>query len=526
MKNLIFLLIAGMFAMISCERNDIELEQHDLNAVAKKPSKIQATVVGTNDPLIDPVAVQEAVDNYDVVNLSGVFNFGFNETTGGVDITRPNIILKGPATIRNGGKPYFIPGIGTPPYPLSIRASGVEVHDLTFIDNVVGIVVDVEDDGKSIIVTQNTIESVVINVAVLDTECGIKVLDNDMQALFGYYGRETMGYTAIFDNNITAYLDGVNLINFDHRVDILNNTMNSIGYTGVWIGAWLVTKETGPDWGDNPPVRIIGNSIDAFGQFAAGIGIGTSAHGINNVMVKDNTITGELGFSGLLKEPFGRNNTFMKNDLSGLTTDSPQIWVMGGHHNHYKNNKLGAVKPFLNDENSIGYVMKNAATLVCTVNWHDEDVWLNLDTPDPLNYANHFSNNDYRQTGVLGWTDDPESFGAILLLDFLQRSDGDYPGNFETEPFVMENYVAEHKFPAGTDVCTQVLDLSNLHGDDMISGNNHIAGWMACETQVSKSISKSMSKRYEKLGQAMSNRYLQRMKARENILKDKILSKY
>ncbi len=80
--------------------------------------------------------------------------------------------------------------------------------------------------------------------------------------------------------------------------------------------------------------------------------------------------------------------------------------------------------------------------------------------------------------------------------------------------------MAENKFPTGTDVCTQVLDLSNLQGDDMVPGNNHIAGWMACESQASKFTRKSVNKRFENFGQTMKKRHLNRMKAREKILKN------
>lgn len=502
MKYFIYLLILLTFAFSSCEKYDIEEEHLELSKADKTSTlKGAITVVGQNDPLIDPAAVQLAVDSHDRVILSGIFDFGFDETNGGVDITRSDVILQGPATILNGAKFANITNIGGVLYPLSIRAPGVEVRELDFNSDNNGIIVYVQENGKPVIVKDNSIETFMAAITVSSTSCGIKVVNNDLEALFGYYGTWTLGNTEIANNNITAWIDGVNLFNFDHKLDIINNTMESIGWDGIFIGAWQVTEETGPEWGDNPPVKIIGNSIDLDGMDAGGILIGGSNYGINNVMVKENTLTGKAGFVGLMKEPYGHNNSFISNDLTGLTTYyAPQIWTFGGHHNQYKNNRLGTV---------IG----NTGTLVWTANWHYQDNWLN--TPDPVNYANHYSQNDYSQTGVPGWSDDPESVGAVLLSDILMR----FSINWEQteEPFAMENYVNERKFPDGTNLCTQILDLSNLKGDDLVKGTNQIAGWIACEAQAAKATYKMVSNRNKKFGKILKIKHMKKRKAREKI---------
>jgi len=511
MKKFVYLLFLLPFAFISCDDKGIG-EDLELS-IAEKASNMKGaiTVVGQNNPLIDPAAVQEAVDNYDKVILSGVFDFGFDETEGGVDITRPDVNLQGPATILNGAKLKFFTGLGTLNYPLSIQAPGVQVRELkiTSVNN--GIIVHVEQNGKPVVVESNNIKANGDAISISSTSCGISVLDNNLEAMFGYYGYKTLGKANINDNFISGYIDGIRIFDFDHMVNIINNSFTASTWDAIWLGAWTVTEESGPEWGDNGPVKIIGNSIDLNDSFAAGIMIGASNRGINNVLVKNNTLTGMAGYGGLMKQPYGHNNSFINNDLTGLTTYSPQIWVTGGHDNHYNNNKLGPVEPFWASD--WGSAIRDAATLISTINWHYKDNWAN--TPDPVNYANHFSQNDYSQTGVPGWSDDPESVGAVLLIDFLQR----YDANFEPSdvPYDMENFVNEKIFPVGTDLCTQVLDLSNLEGDDLVKGTNQIAGWMTCEVQASKTTYKMVGKRYEHFGMSLKDKHMKRMEKRRVI---------
>lgn len=500
MQKFIFYLMLLTFAITSCEQNDMELEQLELSK-NNSTLKGEITVIGQNDPLIDPVAVQNAVDNYNIVILTGIFDFGYDPTNGGVDITRPDMILQGPATIANGAKSKFFTGLGTLNYPLSIQSPGVEVRELDITSDNYGIIVHVEQQGKPVIVKNNKIKTSIDAISVSSTSCGIKVLDNDLEGAFGYYGYKTLGNVEIKNNHIMGWDDGIYILDFDHKLDIINNTIDSFVWEAMYIGAWRVTEGSGPDWGDNAPVKIIGNSIEISGIYAGGILVGTSHYGLNNTMVTENIITGEANFGGLVKEPYGHNNSFINNDLTGLNTNYyPQIWTMGGHHNQYINNKLGTV---------IG----DAGTAIWTVNWHYQDDW--LFTPDPVNYANHYSQNDYSQTGLPGWSEDPETMGAVLLSDVLKRFTVDW---VETEePYTMKNYINEKKFPDGTDLCTQILDLSNLEGDDRVMGTNQIAGWNTCEVQAAKATYKKASKRYENFGQALKERNMKRKSMRKLI---------
>jgi hypothetical protein len=474
------------------------------------------TVVGQNDPAVDVTAVQNAVDNYDTVILSGEFDFGWDWRIGGIEITRPGVTLQGPAIIRGFGKYSEVPEL--PDYwflyLISVQAPGVGVHDLeltAYYDT--GILVYVLDDGDPVNIDGNNIYGDWASVFSAATKSPLKVTNNTLKA-YPYpipdwggsvcYGASlTEGATEISRNDMECW-SGVRIYPFNHTLDITNNTMGPMAGDGIFIGAWRVTVETGPEWGDNPPVRIVDNTLHLTTDYPAGIMIGTSAHGVSNAIVRGNKLTGEAGYGGLVKQPYGHNNTFIDNDLTGLTTYSPQIWVLGGRNNRFANNKLGSVEPF--SVGGWGPALRDAASLVSTINWHLNDTYFT--TPDPVNHGNHFSNNDYSLTGVPGWTVDPEeAFGAVLLLDFVQRFEVGYPspeGPYE-EPFDMEDYVAEQDFPAGTDVCTQVLDLSNLQGDDLVQGTNTVAGWTACEAHVRIDTYELIRDRYENFGRYLKN---------------------
>ncbi len=500
-----------LITFVSCQKDELDTtasepstELDGLTDLDLRSSKKFVTIVGQNDPDKDLPAVQNAVDTYDFIKLTGTFDFGMDEVAGAVDINRPNVFIKGPATIVNGAKLEDVPEIGFWKFPLSIRMPGVILSNIEFTGNHDGILVYAQDDGRPVILYKNNIAASGAAVGCTATPGGLKMYRNTMDAFFNYFAIASTGHTQIVKNNMTSGYDCVFMFGFDHKLDVLYNTMSSTGYEGMFIGSWRVSSATGPDWGDNPPVRIIGNDIDIEGMDAAGIIVGTSIHGLNNALVTGNKITGMAGFSGLLKEPYGRNNKIMYNDLSGLTTYGPQIWLMGSRDNLFKNNKLGTVVPIPGG----GFVpaFRTSTTLISTINWHQFD---GLDGPDPVNYGNRFVYNDYRNTGVPGWSDDPESYGAVILLDFIQQIDVE--GTPYEEPFVMKNYVAEKKFPTGTDVCTQVLDLN--------PGSNHIVGIDDCEEEDDKSSAKLSTKDYNALTKLAVEREKRRTAALRNARK-------
>ncbi len=510
MKRTTYMLVASLALMLtSCsdERSPVDPAEDAVRLAQSEGTSI--TVVGTGNPAVDVPAVQSAVDNYDTVILSGELDFGWDWTIGGIEITRPGVTLRGPAIIRGLGKYSEVPEL--PDYwflyLISVQAPGVAVRELelmAYYDT--GILVYVRDAGEPVSIDCNNIYGDWAAVFSAATKTPLKVTNNTLKAYpylhpdfggsFCYGAKRTEGATEISRNEMQCW-SGVQIYPFNHVLDITDNTID--GGDGIWIGAWEVTVETGPEWGDNPPVRIVDNSIHlsmnpAYPEYSAGIMIGTSAHGISSTIVRGNTLTGEASYGGLVKQPYGHNNTFVNNDLTGLTTYSPQIWLLGGRDNHFQQNALGRVAEFSVGE--WGPAFRDAATLVSTINWHRHD---GLNTPDPVNHANHFNSNDYSQTGVTGWTSD-ESVGAVLLLDFKQKffQPGWIP--YE-EPFDTENNVAEQDFPAGTDVCTQVLDLSNLQVDDLVRGTNTVAGWTACEAHARKDAYELVRERYRNFGQ-------------------------
>jgi hypothetical protein len=110
------------------------------SAVSYAQTTSEITVFGTNTYPNDVQAVQNAVDNYDVVTLVGTFNFGQGEypstPAGAVFMTHPNVTLEADevagATILGGGAPSDVSWI----WPvIDVRAPGITVRGLTMVDS-------------------------------------------------------------------------------------------------------------------------------------------------------------------------------------------------------------------------------------------------------------------------------------------------------------------------------------------------------------------------------------------------------
>ena len=448
------------------------------------------TVYGTSTYPFDMDAVQTALDDpsYDTVILSGTFDFG---PDGGVQITRPNVTLKGPATILGGGKQIEHPWIWWWWYAVEVGAVGISVEDLTFegaSDTAILVHLAGTGDGR-IDIGGNRVNGCWAGIAGVpeDTngEVSIDIQDNAISdCIFGIIGDGNLPFTYAMDirnNRIENILvDGIRMFTISAPVDIIDNQITNAGWDGIWLGSWFMGGETDPEFGDNPPVNIIGNTIE-LADYATGIMVGTSAHGINDVLVKNNVLKGIAGYGGLMKQPYGHNNRFIGNDLSEMTSYGPQILFVGGRDNLFFNNRLGPTMEWDIPWLSGGIVEETAAILSATANWHLED----LGTPDPVNHGNVFIANDFRATGLPGWDDAyPDNAGSVLLLNFIQK----YTFEWEPyeDPFTTENTVIElGKFPRidgeKTRVCTQVHDMSNLYPDDMVPGTNRVAGWRRCE---------------------------------------------
>lgn len=443
------------------------------------------TIYGTQHDADDVLAVQDALDNplYDTVILNGTFHFG----DGGVFIDRSNVTLKGPATIRGGST------------AVEVAALDTRVKNLTFdAPSFAAILVSVAKPGTGhVTIRGNSVSDCFAGIAVfpMTDTVGINVTLNIQKNTitdceYGFFADDFSPFTyatTIWKNRMENIgFDGVFVWTVDAPLDIIGNRFANVGFEAVWVGSWYVGDQEDPEFGDNPPVKIIRNTIDindepidgvVFGS--AGLMIGVSSYGINNVLVKNNTLRGVAGYGGLVKQPYGHNNRFIGNDLSGLKTYGPQIWLLGGRDNLFLNNVLGETDEWKLDPWFVSgkLVEVTAATLSSTVNWHTED----LNTPDPVNSGNVFIANDYRATGLAGWD---KSAGSVLLLDFVQKYDA-YWEPYD-EPVTTQNIVIElGQFPKvngeKTKVCTQVRDMSNLYPDDMVPGTNRVAGWRFCE---------------------------------------------
>lgn len=447
------------------------------------------TIDGTSAYPDDVEAVQAALDDpsFDTVILNGTFDFG----DGGVQITRPNVTLTGPATILGGGKQIEHPWIWWWWYAVEVAAVETTVENLTFVGcNDTGILVHLAGSADGHVdIAGNSFTWCPAPIAALPETTGgevsIGIHDNTISScLFGVIGESNVPLTYSMDirNNRfeDIWLDGVQVFSVSAPLEIIDNEF-AAGEAAVFVGSWWVGGEIDPEYGDNPPVNIIGNTIDII-DYGTGVIVGTSAHGINNVLVKDNVLTGEAGYGALMKQPYGSNNRFVGNDLSELTSYGPQLWLLGGRDNLFLDNKLGKTEDWGFDFLPGTVFERTAATLSSPINWHPE----NLGTPDPVNSGNVFIANDYRATGLPGWDDMyPEEAGSVLLLNFVTRYPADFSIAYEEE-VTTENVIVElGKFPTvegqKTDVCKQVLDMSNLYPDDQVPGTNDVAGWLRCE---------------------------------------------
>jgi len=406
-------------------------------------------------------AVQEALDTNTEVTLVGVFDFRGSSDTDFISITNPGTILRGPGTIISDVW-YGIAAI-------EVYVPGVKVLDLTVNSGWNGILVrKVVSGSETIELKGNTVSAYLYGILCSSwgVLCPLEIEGNSIS-----------GSTAILGHYLSD------------RVDIHNNEMSTLGDFGLWVSSWYTGGLTNPEGGENEPVHITGNTLHIDNISATAFFVGTSAHGINNCYVAGNTLTGS-SMVGIEKSAFGHDNIFRDNDLSGLTTHGPQIWLYGGGNNQFLNNRLGPVVP-----GEWGYGVleggmlfaKAPAILSTTIDWHSWE-W---DVPLPVNEGNVFAQNDLRLTGLPGWSD--EGTGCILLMDQLIHDSfvaGREPSEwlFWYELYATYNKVHQQgRYPKGTTMCDQVLDMSAFDADNKMTPiTNTIVGWKACEAHNKK----------------------------------------
>jgi hypothetical protein len=468
-------------------------------AIANAQTPTETTVYGTDKYPKDVHAVQRAVDKFDVVTLSGTFNFGYasypSTPAGTIFMTRPNAVLKGPATIIGGGSPsdpsYYWPVI-------DVTAPDVTVRDLKLVDSAdTGIYVHgwvgPSTTPTGVTIRGNTISAewggIFVEAYRLSGSDPIKILENNVSSRFFAVG---LNYTGglpieIRDNTLAGDLNAIrsrwNGHYFDWTdwqvfegmspLDIIDNDI-VIGGGEYWywlpdaimIYGWDVHPLNLPpdlpagtdpaEWGDNGPVTISGNLLTCLpalpGQFTSAIQIGRSASGLNHSLVSNNTIKGECHL-GITKWPYGSNNAIIGNDLSGLTTHFEQIGVQA-HDTTVAYNILGATH-------------EPPALFMWSVNQHPAPDPLDTPMPRPLENCT-IMDNDYRQTGLPGWS---EGGGAIMVA-----SDADLGWAWGVGTEVRNNYIDETgMFPQGTGGAANQI-FQYIVGSDPLVHDNRIVG--------------------------------------------------
>ena len=450
--------------------------------VANAQMQKAITVQGTNTYPQDVMAVQMALNQYDVVTLSGTFNFGqgvfgvdldtgqiTGTPAGSVYMTRPNVVLKADkrtgATIVGGGAPFSSEYLDVWPV-IGITAPNVTVRGLVMSGSAdTGIFFlgsRQTAGGKMLTIEANTISAEWIAVYLRYTG-GLRAIvnRNQLTSLNGEgaaLGVSWSGYTRDASGQPVPAKGSVEITNNEISLKNQIGDQDGIMVYGWGVGAFPgmppnLPPGTNPaDWGDNGPITISGNILTMDCIYACtAIQIGRSAMGVNHVQVVNNTIKG-AALAGIDKWPYGHDNLIAWNNLSELTTFFEQIGVWA----------RGTTAAY----NRLGPVLNAPALWMTSINWHPYPDPLDTPMPLPTEYCFIFGN-DYRLTGVPGGS----MFTAAILLD-SEADLGWYTG-VGTE--VRYNFIAEiGKFPDGTGPNEQIYQL--IVGDEPLVHDNWILG--------------------------------------------------
>ena len=243
-------------------------------------------------------------------------------------------------------------------------------------------------------------------------------------------------------------------------VEIRNNTIHAMldqpgsflpdRHMGIWVFSWSPDALGGVTQ-TNPPMSIKGNDLDIrfpLGDLvhtSIGIWLGGGAVGINNATVDGNRISGKA-MVGIQKNEYGKNNLFIRNDLSGLKTWRAQICVWARQTTVLEN-----VLGFAN-------VIPGYSTGVELASNKEFGAG-----PMPLPVDKCvLSLNDYRKTELPGWS--ASTSGCVHIFSYADK------GGVGTE--VKSNLINEvARFPAGTTAKKQVLlESSALVHDNYVFG--------------------------------------------------------
>jgi hypothetical protein len=431
-----------------------------LNGVAHaqvvETSPNSCDVYPLGDPLVDGVNVQTAVDDYTHVTLKpiaeGTTNptqFDFGIVT--VAITQPGVVLAGEG--RSGDRPAAqITSVMT---PLEVRAGAVTVRNLHFrptgpLANGPSAMDCFSDHPVSIV--GNYLEFQYADKPMLLNRIGI--------------------VAQRFDCPLIIERNTVYAVPTDHPFEAGFHPMNGWFFAGIEVGAYNPNSNQE----NEHSVFITDNTVEIIGALGAphyAMRIGNNVLGLNNVLVEGNTIKGTSS-TGISVWPYGRNAIINDNDLSGLTTNYVQLWMMAAR-TICTNNVVGPVVPLYN---VLATDWSTGGLVVCNRNWHTPGMPHGYeDMPYQGNRAEDgfYARNDFRLTGLPGWSFDDEgntvTYGCIALYSYNQLFET-APPVFSTSGLGCENNVVfqVNKFPGGNskqEMRRQILDLGE---------NNQIIG--------------------------------------------------
>ena len=448
-----------------------------LPGVANAGMQNAITVQGTNTYPQDVSAVQMALNQYDVVTLSGTFNFGqavfgvnykngriTGKPAGIVFMTRPNVVLQADkrtgATIVGGGAPFSSEYFDVWPV-IGIMAPDVTVRGLVMSGSVdTGIYFlgsPQTASGEKLTIEANTISAEWAAVLLRYTG-GLRAIvkrnqltspDSDISSIPIAVGWS--GYT----RNASGQP-----VPAEGSVEITNNkiSMKNIDQDGIVVYGWGLQPGEIPldlppgtnpaDWGDNGPITISGNILTMEDcVWCTAIQVGRSAQGVNHVQVVNNTVKGTAA-AGIDRWPYGHDNLIEWNNLAGLTTLYEQIGVMA----------RGTTVAY----NVLGPVMNAPALWMTSINWHAPYTPM----PLPTEYC-VVSENDYRRTGLPG--------GSMIADAIWLDSEADLQWYTGVGTEVRYNLINEiGKFPDGTGPNEQIYQL--IVGDPPLVHDNTILG--------------------------------------------------
>ncbi len=455
---------------------------------------------------------------------------------GGVTVTTPGVTLVGnDALIHGGGRTHW--DVWGNKVMISVEAVGVTVRNIVFDGtpllsgipqyNKVAVMVYVIGSSATddpVVIERNEISNVHKGVLVRKAEFLTIVrqneIDHTMVGVHGYFspgplwiGRNEItsafgtpygilvypgGGGSIVGNTVTGYgVEGIAVWqNQGERVVITGNQLSPSPFGGAtynidsWgnacpvsiignticesAGAGRNAVELGISVGsnpaamgldqDNPPVLVTGNRIDMQiedgpNDYSLGISVSGGPNMItSNALVTGNRITGSLAV-GLDVGPHGKNNHLIGNNLSGLTTWEAQIALRGSQNCLVKGNVLGPANSGMHPDGLALLLTSDRMTKAMPMPYPTE--------------KNTIMGNDYRLTGLSGWSDglEGDDFGCIAIYSMADLLED---GEMGTE--VRYNLVKETaKFPSGTGPGDQIFEWteSGLVHDNVIWGVSH-----------------------------------------------------